>query len=371
MDEFRQNNDGTIASPTDFSTDPSHEEKPRRFRSWTGLAVILIVIGFIMIGVGRLSGSRGGRLYFNDGNGNMRIESFRRGEQSTGEAFDQTANIQASSVTVRTGVVNVTVVPTSEAYVRVTAPPGVELTFYESGGQLTITDGRAFRGGNVSFRSWNIISLGGVGIAHRRHTIDDARTSYLEFSVDRWFGPIRQYVRLYVPGNVQSLSVTTTTGTVRIDDIAVESLEVAATTGNIHINGTDSQQTNARTTTGSIHFESDVLRKGNFVATTGTVRVAGALEGGFYARTTTGSVHVNDLSTSHAGDEIALTATTGAIRFSTHAPQGLFNYNLIVTTGSIHIDGNRLTGRHASGGTGNTPLNIRTTTGSVHVGFGG
>ena len=92
--------------------------------------------------------------------------------------------------------------------------------------------------------------------------------------------------------------------------------------------------------------------------------------GDIYARSTSGSVRIEDHNTSHRDtSSIQLHATSGSVNFDTRAPISDFRYELSVSSGSMRVDGSRLDGRSANGGTGNTLINARSTSGSIRLNF--
>jgi len=390
MDELkRYNNDGTEVSEIVKKLE-SHEP-PKRRVSWLKLSALLIIFGAILLGAGWASGSRGGRVHFSGG---FRVESFRRGqdEGSTAETFYNLSNIHTISVSASHG--NVTVIPTSSPHIRVVPSNRTPLIISDSDGILHVTA----PGAGENRHNWSrisFLSLGHSGVSINRYYIDNTRYGYVEFAVGRaGRNSSRDNIRIYVPDSVQNYIVATTTGTIRMDGVNATNVNLRATTGNINFNGqllmgdirtttgtirinTDENSTTilrAQSTTGNINFDGGIMYDSYFRATTGTIRATGEVKNTFSANATTGNIHVQDTTRLHdyviAIDGIQLSATTGTIRFSSNAPEWNFRYNTQVTTGTIRTNGTRRETRNFSGGNGSFPMNVRTTTGNIHLEFG-
>ena len=387
MDDSKQyNNDGTEVNLPELAPIEVPPHRPRR--PLARIALIFIILGTVMIGAGWVSGSRGGRVHFANG---LRIESFRRnaiqGDMSAETFYD---SLNTHTVEVSTFLSNITIVPTSDPYPRVVSSSRTPL-------DMSVTDGRLrvnAPGVERAFMHMFNMQLVFADISFSNYMHNGVRYNYLEFELGSPFRRLhRNNIRIYAPSTVNHFDVNTTTGTIRISDIDTSSVNLRTTTGNIHFSdgqlphgymrtntGTirvslhenTSTHLQAQTSTGNIHFGGGWLQNSEFRTNTGTIRVDAQIVGSFSANATTGNIHINDYSLSHefhGGDGIQIGATTGTIRFSTNAPESDFNYNMSISTGTMRTNGVRRDTRNFSGGSGNMPLNVRATTGNIHLNF--
>jgi len=347
MDELRQHdNNGTIASTWDES--PIY--KPRK--PWGRIAVFLIIIGVILFAAGWASGSRGGRVYFENG---LRVVSFPlEAHEPAINAVDLNFSSNIHSVIVNATSCAIRIIPTSDATPRVTASDDRRLTINERNGRLYV-DSRAAgttiaNGVNVRWNRVGIMNMGTLGVSWNRVN----NTSFMDFNFDFSnfsFTNLSNTIRVYVPSTVAAVEARSTSGSVRME-------------------GVSTTQLNLRSTSGSVGLEGGTHENTHLQSTSGSVRANAYFAGDIYARSTSGGVNVQDSSTSHRNtNSIQLRSTSGSVRFETRAPVSDFRYDLSVTSGSMRIDGARLDGRRASGGSGNVPITARSTSGSVHLDF--
>ena len=383
----------------------SHSTPPtspiRRRKSWLMRAIMLILLGLVLFGIGWASGSRGGVIHLRNG---FRVEPVQYNRNRSGTTIHQPSST-IHTIYITTPANRIIVVPTTEATPRVVVPPGVQqISMSENNGVWTINapiqsqnnifgSGTTIHLGPISLqnmRSVQLISIGVLRLSWHRYSINGVPSSYQHFSYLVYgFGrQTSQNIRLYVPANLETLNINVNTGSVNVSNINVTNLNITTTTGSVNVSGVNNLMAYIRTntgsinftggtlwdstfraTTGSINFTGDTLQNSTFRTNTGSIRVNAYLAGDFYARATTGSITINDSSTRHTRGHFQMQATTGTIRFSSRANDTDFRYDLSVTTGSMRRNGNRLEGRSASGGTGNVLVEARTTTGSVHVDF--
>jgi len=338
MDESMQHNNGT--PPVD--TVPPPLPKSRRI-PWVGVAVILIVLGISLFAIGWISGSRGGRIHFDRG---IRVETGTREEFASGSGnFTFTNNydtvvINASSHAIR-------VYYTNEPTVRVVTPPGLRSNISEQGSVLNVDVRASFVGGGhrIHFMGFG----GGRGVTWNRN----GRDTYLNFDFD-FSNPRNMFggIRVYVPNSVNDVYARTSSGSVRINGISTTQLRAQTSSGRVELNGGTHQNAHLQSTSGSVNADA-------------------YFTGGLYARTTSGSVNVTDSNVAmRTTGQIQLRSTSGSVRYYTRAPLNNFNYRISVTSGSMRVDGSRISGRSATGGAdGGTQLNASTTSGSVRLNF--
>ena len=348
MDESRQHDNNGIITST-------WEESPRHYRPrkpWGRIAVFLIILGVILFAVGWASGSRGGRVYFENG---LRVVSFPlEAHEPTISAVDLNFSSNIHTVIVNATSCAIRIIPTSDATPRVASSDDRRLTVNERNGRLYI-DSRAagttvVNGVNMRWNRWQFMNIGTLGVSWNR--VDN--TSFMDFNFDFSnfsFANFGNTIRVYVPNTVAVIEARSTSGSVRME-------------------GVSSTQVNLRSTSGSVSLEGGTHGNTHLQSTSGSVRANAYFAGDIYARSTSGGVNIQDYSTSHRNtNSIQLRSTSGSVRFNTRAPITDFRYDLSVTSGSMRIDGSRLDGRRASGGSGNTPITARSTSGGVHLDF--
>ena len=384
MDELRpHDNNGT----TTITWDDSHDHKPRR--PWGRISVFLIILGAILFGAGWASGARGGRIYFENG---LRVETAPL-EEMTASALNLTFSSNFHTINVNSTSDRVQIVPTSDATPRVTSSDDRRVTISESGGTLNIhsraTGGtRLVNGVSVRWNRIGLMDIGNLGVSWNRVN----NTSFLDFNFDFSnfsFSNLGNTIRVYVPSAVTHIDARSTSGSVSMEGVSTTQLSLHSTSGSVNVDGgthgnTHLQSTsgsvrmqdastthlNMRSTSGSVSVNGGIHESARLQSTSGSVRANGHFTGDIYARSTSGGVNIQDYNTSHRNTgSIELRSTSGSVRFQTRAPITDFRYDLSVSSGSMRIDGSRLDGRRASGGSGNTSLSARTTSGSIHLDF--
>ena len=331
MDELKPHSNQT-ATPID-----SWEDAPRRGKPWSRLAVIFIILGAALFAAGWLSGARGGRVYFENG---LQVASFplETDENTPLDLRLNSADIHSISITTTSRAIRIQ--PTTDAVPRVTSNTrGVTLS--ETNGHLSIDTSRLDR--------INFMNVGFFGVSWQRGS--GARALDFNFSPRAIFANAGNAITVYVPSGVQVVEARSTSGSVRINDVSTQALNLRSTSGSVHVEG-------------GVHGDTQLQ------STSGRVRASGTFTGNIYARSTSGGVQVEDHNPSHLDTgRIDLQSTSGSVRFETRAPISDFRYELSVSSGSMRLDGNRLDGRSASGGTGSTPINARSTSGGIHLNF--
>lgn len=323
---------------------------PRRHLPWGLVSLVLILIGAALFAAGWASGSRGGRVYLDRG---IRVVSHTQDIQQ-GNIDLNFAN-QFTSIHATAGSRNITFVPSTDAQVRVTSN-NRDVNVSEAGNRLYINAGSQsgvnFAGTNM--RRWQFLNFGTTGVSWNR--VDGTR--FLDFNFDFRnfsFSNISDTLRIYVPAGVNDIYGRVSSGNVHLYDITTTQLDL-------------------RTTSGRVAVEGGIHPSVRLQSTSGNVRGDAYFSGNLYARTTSGNVNITDLSTSHNAPQgsngIQLRATSGNVSFSTNAPANHFRYSLSATSGNMRVDGNRYSGRRASGGSGATQIDASTTSGNVRVYFG-
>jgi hypothetical protein len=339
MDELRQrDNNGTETN--------TWEAKPYRRApvAWGRIAVLLIILGAVLFAAGWALGSRGGRVYFENG---LHVTTVPTGEY-TAENIAETVVLNENVHTIRVnGTSNaIHFVPTTDRAARVQTN-NRNVIINEANGVLDIRVERAaerrFRGG--------IFNVGNLGVTWNRA---EGRR-FLEYNFDFGnisFENVNNAIRVYVPEHVRVIDARSTSGRIRLENVNTAQLSLSTTSGSINIDGGINE--NAR-----------------FQTTSGSVRANGYFNGNIYARTTSGGINIEHYGASHpVADSIQLSSTSGTLRFATNAPLSDFSYNLSVTSGSMRVNEDRLSGRNVSGGRGNISITARATSGSIRLNFG-
>jgi len=336
MDEHQANgNDTWHLAPTDDT--PPH--KPRI--KWNALALACIVLGILLFCAGWLSGSRGGRIYFRNGITIVTHEEMAENARAVDLTFANTF----SEITVDSGSGRVVLVPTQDARISVVRPYARQIDINENGATL-----------EISARSGNHIGLFNFGLSSHGFARNRGdRTLFLDLNFDFANFTLRNIsneLRVYVPASVNEINVRTYSGSINMEDINTNSLNLRASSGRINLTGGTHSNVRMQTSSGSIN--------GNAYFT-----------GDIYARASSGRVSIQDNSTSHSNvnNGIRLGASSGSVTFSTRAPINDFSYSISVSSGSMRVDGSRISGRSTSGGAGRVPINVSTSSGSANLNF--
>lgn len=326
----------------------------RRYRKpWGRIAIFLIIVGIALFAAGWASGSRGGRVYFENG---LRVETYPLEAVTTNL---EAVNLNLSS-NIHTIVVNATsyairFVPTSFDTPQIVSTENRDIVINEVNGRLYVdsrnSGARVISGINRNRRSLHIMNIGTFGVSWNR----DGSTSFMDFNFDFANFMVNNRggstITVYVPDRVHQIEARSTSGSVRLENISTSRLNLRSTSGSVNVDGGTHENTRLQSTSGSV--------RGN-----------GYFAGDIYARSTSGGVNIQDSSISHRNTgSIHLQSTSGSVRFETAAPISDFRYELSVTSGSVRIDGTSISGRRVNGGSGNVLINARSTSGSIHLNF--
>jgi hypothetical protein len=169
------------------------------------------------------------------------------------------------------------------------------------------------RGEQVGIQLQNI-SANAVELTDGRITID-ARTREFRGIQLMSLGTLRQEIRIYLPEGteLENLYARSTSGRVTIENIAWENLEARSTSGSVRV------------------YDGYVLNPER------------------------GTTHVQ--------------STSGRAELNLRNDYAYFNYALASTSGAIRVNGTRMGRRNHSGGSGEHPVTIRSTSGRVDLRF--
>jgi len=320
----------------------------RRHFPWVRIAMLCLLLGAGLFAAGWISGSRGGRVYFDRG---IRVAAADSPDMAgyTDQSFRNVHTIVANTTScgIRIEPGDVTRVVASDRRVNIRESDGrLYIDARQSSGTIQST------GVNVNRSRLSLLSIGSNGVTWSR----TGDTAFLDFNFDFSnfsFRNMSNAITIYVPDTVNHINAASTSGSVRMDGVNTTELYLRSTSGGITVDGGVHENTRLR-------------------STSGRVRANVYIAGDFYARSTSGGVAVQDYSTSHrntGGNGIQLSSTSGSVNFDTRAPISDFNYSLSVTSGGMRVDGNSISGRNASGGNGPVRINASSTSGSVRLNF--
>ena len=335
------------------------EKKQRRERRgrFTGLGIFCLVVGAVLFGAGWYTGSRGGIIYFDDG---IHVTSLQQIQPETGEPHAITST--ASALNLQALAYHVIILPHQAQHIAVDLPHH-NIYIEETRGTLYIrTQSDETYGVNLGFNLFarnNITNFGFMGRNHNlysltptlgRHQGNWSVTYNFDFA-NFSFNQALNTITIHVPQNLDSIHIATTVGNINMQHVNLQNLHLTTTTGNIVATNTNAHTAGLQTTVGNI------MVLGNFATQ-------------LQARTTTGSIDAWAGTDDTPYTTVDLQATTGAVHFATNGSAGDFMYNLTATVGRINIDGQRQSGRSATGGAGTRSINAHATTGSVNINFG-
>ena len=322
-----------------YNNDPiiNLDTPPRRRASLNRLAFALIILGLCLFGAGWMTGARGGRVYITGG---FRVVPNYHANMTTG--MDMTAANEITAIVVNSSSGAIQLTHTNENRMHMsTTRRGI--TMSEENGTLYV-DSRNV-GHNVG-----ILGGGNLGVSIHRGRGQDTSMNFNfdRRSLSRGLG---NTVRIYVPNSVNNIYARTQSGSVSMSGVSTNQLHLESSSGSVRLDGG---------THNNVYMETR----------SGSVRANGNFSGDITGISRSGSVRIEDSSSSHAGNNIRLSARSGSVRFYTTAPRNNFSYSMSVGSGSMRIDGNRLNGRDYSGGSGNVHIDASTGSGSIQLNFG-
>ncbi|MCL2203436.1 MAG: DUF4097 domain-containing protein [Defluviitaleaceae bacterium] len=313
------------------------EGKRKKF-PWNRLALILIVFGGILFAAGWAGGSRGGNIFFLDGR--LQVRSAQRGSGAT--EHDLPAGMgDVRQVQVIATSMNVTLLPTDTSP-RFVVYGGVEPMVTVSGDTLTIDTRQQER--NVGMQ---------VGIQ-------------FNFATDR------REIRLYLPQKVyNSISLTSTSGNVRMEGFTATDVTARSTSGNVRIRDSVIGNGTMQSTSGRVELTDTSIANAELRSTSGNVIIDGGALTYINASTTSGNIRI-DARVARAGGHAELRSTSGTIRFTGNQAlrNGSVLYTLQSRSGNVRVNGERVgSGAHRSinhDASLSFTAVVRTTSGNIH-----
>jgi len=284
---------------------------------WIRIGLVLILLGAIMLGIGWLSGFRGGSLKMEDGR--LLVIESRPGEIES-RFMEIPDGDRFTDIHIRAGSASIVVVPASPD-----APLGLQFTNLEA---------------NVEYSGNQLI------IDTRDH---ERRDGIIIIRIN-YCGPIpRREIVVHLPaGMADSVRITNTSGNIRIDGISTTLLEIRSRSGNINGRNLSFTSGTLENSSGNININDVSWNKLNAQTTSGRIRITGAdiLEG---------STH--------------LQVTAGNINLGVNGRRDDFTYSFTSVSGSVRVNGERLQGRTGTGGRGQHPITMNVTSGNIRLDF--
>ena len=131
-----------------------------------------------------------------------------------------------------------------------------------------------------------------------------------------------------------NLNITSTVGSIEIENCLSSNLNISCNTGDIAINGILSGDCKISTNTGSIEIEKCLSNSSIISTTTGDIFIDDEISGNNKISTTTGSIIINKFSASNCD----INANIGDVKINSLNPLNNYNYDIATTVGSIYID---------------------------------
>lgn len=131
-----------------------------------------------------------------------------------------------------------------------------------------------------------------------------------------------------------NLNITSTVGSIEIENCLSSNLNISCNTGDIAINGILSGDCKISTNTGSIEIEKCLSNSSIISTTTGGIFIDDEISGNNKISTTTGSIIINKFSASNCD----INANIGDVKINSLNPLNNYNYDIATTVGSIYID---------------------------------
>ena len=345
MEDNRQfNNDGTPVESEHGSVPqelaPPSTPTPKLRVRWVKLAVILLAVGLCMNVVGWISGARGVGLAFTQGR--LRIVSFT-GEHEVHTGAMGIPNLNA-----------ITEININARSARVIIEPAAH-------GELL----------SISLTNISPDTVSHSDTAMRINATDEQTViTIMNFG----FANVRREIRLRVPPEqADSISIVTTSGRIDVEGVNIENLYTRANSGSVNLNNINAAQLSAHATSGAVRGENIHFSTGDLQSTSGAINITNASWDNLTARATSGAVRINDgqINQNYANGQTCLQANSGAVRLALRNSRHDFSYDLNVNSGSIRINGDRISGRTANAASeqGGHAITMRATSGSVRLDF--
>ena len=317
--------------------------KPKRRVPWIRMALIFIFLGGILFATGWASGSRGGNIYFQGGGLHINTAHYSDEESTT---FNLPRNAQGFNyVSVFTTSMNISVhVTNGEPHWVIHGD--IEPVINTANNQLTIDTRQEEQRLNFR-RGWQIFM----------------------FSSSNW------EIELHLPREMMqsALHLRSVSGSIRVDGVESASFNATTTSGSVRLNNASVTHAEMQSVSGSISVAHSHVVQGAMTTASGSISVTNGSIQHFTATTASGSINVD--TTANRNGSALLNTMSGSIRFTGHGlarQSDNVQYHLQTISGSIRVDGQRLSGNvHTSGNAANPWffIHAQTMSGSVRLDF--
>ena len=308
-----------IENDVETSERPFERTTPKK--PWAKIALLFILAGGILFVAGWLNGSRGGVIVWN--NGRLQVVS------ASNERQDFTQNQHAAQVSA--GNFHTLDVSATAMRITIRAADAYQLIIYgDIEPTITTTNGIL----NICTR-----------------VQERASNNNFQFMFNNMS---RRAIYVYVPYNVfENIHATNTAGRIQLEGMYAENVILSATSGRVVMEDTHvGTQTSLSAVSGSVNINGGAVSHLDASTTSGTVRIE------------------TDVA---ANSYVNLRTVAGSIRFesSRSFAQEMVSYDVRTTTGSVRVNGDRLS-RGAMVQTvtdAQLTINAQTTSGSVRLTF--
>jgi len=306
------------------------------------VALGMVALGGIMLGIGWAAGSRGG---------NVSIERWFPPRvsvwpvRSGGADFEDSSAFEAFGP--MDGIAEIRIAATSASIAVVPAAPG---------------DPAGARFGNLE------PSLRRAGDALIIDTRDYERRWTRSLNMFNFHYARREILVELPAGWEGSVAISNVNGGARVEDLSLASLEAGTTSGSIRLRGLSARALSLSATNGAISGVGLDFIDGSARSVSGSIRFEDSSWESLTAGATNGSIRVSGARLGSRGST-RLTTVSGSVELEALGAREDFSYSLSTVNGSIAVDGQRVGGRSASGGSGAYQIALRTTNGSIRLGF--
>jgi len=338
MDNNQYNNDGNIIQPT-LEAEQHESNNTKRRIKWIPLAMIFILIGGLMFGFAWISGARGGQIYWQNRRLHVETQNSARGRNNVAENRITGENFGLfHTIDIRTVSSSVTVVTHMEPYISFS---GGNITASENDGVLTLSDTARASGRR------NLMSF---GFTNRSYPI-----------------------RVYVPASFESgtVNIRTTSGSVTVSDIHPSRLTINTISGSIDVRniGVAVEYMNLRATSGRVRVKNvQYVSEFHVQTVSGSIGIDTAEWSHLNANATSGRITIDN---GLPWGSVHLRTISGSVGASFNRDLNDFDIELRTTSGSMRVDGTRVSGRlfTRSQAVGDILMDVRTTSGSIRLDF--
>lgn len=345
MDDRKFDNNGNEIPEFPAAT----EEPPKRKRyNWNKIALCLIIAGAVFLGIGWLSGSRGGSIVF---------DGFRprvhTAEAVTTQILQHIALADIGNIVINTYSARVIIAPT---------PQGEEHGIF-----LSNIDADARLDGHV------------LTIDSREYEREQSHRFQIEFFAI--YGDTNREIRINLPPDAghSSAQIDSTSGSVRIEGLDADSIRVESMSGSVQISDVRAAQVNANSMSGSVRAENSRFDHGFFRSVSGRIALDNVSWAALQAESTSGSVRISDgeIHEPPLGEfdftvGTFLNSISGSVNAEIHGDRNDFHVEASSTSGTIRVNGEtQPRGREVilSGERGAHRVTARTVSGSVRLYF--